>query len=332
MDIPTSMLAARQMNVNGELIILEVPVPVPGAGQVLVKVHCSPVNPSDLSFLQGTYSSRPDYPITPGIEACGTVVASGGGLMARLRMNKRVACTTTNGLGGSWAEYMLTDAQKCIPVSRDISDTNASMLIVNPMTALAFIREAKRMKTPAIIQTAATGALGNLMVQLCKQQRIHLINIVRSQSNIPALHAMGAENILCSGQPDFAKQLGEISEKLGARMAIDCIGGKLTGIIVSALQPHSTLYAYAKLSESDSMYDARILVQKDVCINGFYLSHWIKRQNMITVLWTIRKAKILMANSTVTPQNTVGLDEINEGIAAYRQNMGAGKILIDPRI
>ncbi len=329
MIIPKTMLAARQKTVNGELIIEQIPVPAPGKGQVLVKVHCSPVNPSDLSFLQGTYSSRPDYPVTPGIEACGTVVASGGGILPRLRMNKRVACTSTNGYGGAWAEYMVTDAAKCIPVSHSISDANASMLIVNPMTALAFIREAKRMNTPAIIQTAAAGALGKLMVQLCKQEGITLINIVRSQSNIPSLQSIGADNIICSSLPDFSDQLSAISHQFGARMAIDCIGGKLTGTIVSALEPHSMLFAYAKLSESDSTYDARVLVQKDLCISGFYLSHWVKRQKLVTVLRTIRNAKKLMAGASNTPQQLVSLNDINDGIAAYRQNMGAGKVLID---
>lgn len=327
------MFAARQKSVNGALEIEQIPVPVPGPGQVLVRIHCSPVNPSDLSFLQGTYATRPAYPVTPGIEACGTVVASGGGLLARLRLGKRVACTSISGAGGAWAEYMLTDASKCIPVGRLISDVNASMLVVNPMTALAFIREAKRMRTPAIIQTAAAGALGKLMVQLCRQEGITLINIVRSEGNIPALEALGAEHIVCSSLPGFAETLADISHRVGARMAIDCIGGKLTGTIVAALEPHSTVYAYAKLSESDSSYDARQLVQKDIVISGFYLSHWIKRQNILTVLATISRAKTLMTgNYAVIPQNTVSLRRINEGIAAYRHNMGAGKVIVDLRV
>lgn len=327
------MFAARQKTVNGALEIEEIPVPVPGHDQVLVRIHCSPVNPSDLSFLQGTYATRPEYPVTPGIEACGTVVASGGGLLARMRMGKRVACISIPGAGGAWAEYMITDAAKCIPVSRAISDVNASMLVVNPMTALAFIREAKHLGTPAIIQTAAAGALGKLMVQLCRQEGIALINIVRSEGNIPALEALGAEHIVCSSTPDFVATLTEMSHRLGARMAIDCIGGKITGAIVAALEPHSTVYAYAKLSESDSSYDARQLVQKDVIISGFYLSHWIKRQKIWTVLATINRAKTLMTgNYAVIPQNTVSIRRINEGIAAYRHNMGAGKVIVDPRI
>lgn len=326
------MLAARQKAANGQLEIVQIPVPDPGDGQVLVRIHCSPINPSDLSFLQGTYAVRPEYPVTPGIEACGTVVASGGGLLARMRLGKRVACTCIPGLGGAWAEYMLTDASKCIPVSRSISDTNASMLVVNPMTALAFIREAKRMGTPAIIQTAAAGALGKLMVQLCRLEGIELINIVRSESNIPALEALGAQHIVCSSFSGFEKTLADISHRLGARMAIDCIGGRLTGTIVNALEPHSTVFAYAKLSESDSSYDARQLVQKDIIISGFYLSHWIKRQKIWTLLGTINRAKVLMTgNYAVIPQNSVSLSRINEGIAAYRSNMGAGKVIVDLR-
>ncbi|MFM9026011.1 MAG: alcohol dehydrogenase catalytic domain-containing protein [Planctomycetaceae bacterium] len=59
--------------------VVELPVPVPRRGEILVRVICSPVNPSDVLYCSGTYASPPTLPVVPGFEGCGIVVASGGG-------------------------------------------------------------------------------------------------------------------------------------------------------------------------------------------------------------------------------------------------------------
>src|SRR5260370_16686268 len=71
--------------------VAEMPVPRPGPGQVLVRVHASPVNPSDYFFLRGLYSFKKPLPTVPGFEGSGTVVEAGPGLLPRLPKGKRVA-------------------------------------------------------------------------------------------------------------------------------------------------------------------------------------------------------------------------------------------------
>lgn len=83
---------------GGGFKIEEIPVPQPGPGQVLVKIECAPLNPSDIYFLQGMYEKLNEpgdeklkLPMVCGWEGAGTVVASGGGLMAWRILGKRVA-------------------------------------------------------------------------------------------------------------------------------------------------------------------------------------------------------------------------------------------------
>ena len=78
------------------ITVAEVPVPKPGAGEVLVKVHASPVNPSDLAFLQGLYGFKKPLPAIPGFEGSGTVIESGAGMMARFLKGRRVACAAAD--------------------------------------------------------------------------------------------------------------------------------------------------------------------------------------------------------------------------------------------
>src|SRR5438105_7867402 len=80
---------------SGEnLRLVEKPIPRPGKGEVLVRMHAAAVNPSDLAFLSGLYGGAPrKLPVVPGFEGSGTVVAVGGGLLPRFLRGQRVACT-----------------------------------------------------------------------------------------------------------------------------------------------------------------------------------------------------------------------------------------------
>src|SRR5215471_7737457 len=105
MSLPSTMRAVQLRNYEGKpdsLTVAEVPVPKPGPGQVLVKIFASPVNPSDLMFITGNYGFKKPLPAIPGFEGSGTVVASGGGMMANFMKGRRVACAAAdaNSTGG----------------------------------------------------------------------------------------------------------------------------------------------------------------------------------------------------------------------------------------
>lgn len=88
------------MHSGGVIKVEEIDVPIPGPGQVLIKVECAPINPSDTYFMNGMYESalgnsgtKLVLPMVPGWEGAGTVVANGGGLMGWRLVGKRVAMT-----------------------------------------------------------------------------------------------------------------------------------------------------------------------------------------------------------------------------------------------
>src|SRR6516162_5770066 len=121
--LPATMLAVQLKDYNGKpesLTLAEVPIPRPGPGEVLVKVFASPVNPSDLMFITGNYGFRKALPATPGFEGSGTVVEAGSGMMAKFMKGRRVACAVADArsTAGMWAEYVVTPAQLCVPLSK----------------------------------------------------------------------------------------------------------------------------------------------------------------------------------------------------------------------
>src|SRR5262249_39623562 len=140
------------------LQVREVPEPIPGPGQVLVRMLASPIGPADFLTIRGLYGHRPELPATPGTEGVG-IVESGRGLLGRLRVGSRVA--VINEGGGSWREKVVVPAVRVVPISAQIPDEQAATFFVNPSTA--FILTRLVLKVPAgawLLQTAAGSTLG----------------------------------------------------------------------------------------------------------------------------------------------------------------------------
>ena len=102
-------------------------IPVAASGQVLIKVECGVINPTDTYFLSGQYNGTYEYPLVPGLEGSGLVLESGGGILAWTLVGKRVAFTRQlerSGQftkGGSYAEYCVTNATNCITLEDNVS-------------------------------------------------------------------------------------------------------------------------------------------------------------------------------------------------------------------
>src|SRR5947209_17565206 len=105
------------------LQVRDVPEPVPGRGEVRVRMIASPINPSDLLMIRGEYGRQPPLPATPGFEGVG-IVEEGSGLLAWRVKGKRVA--VLNSAGGNWAEQVVIPARQAVPVPAGLTDEQAA--------------------------------------------------------------------------------------------------------------------------------------------------------------------------------------------------------------
>lgn len=323
------MKAISQEKPGGRLSIIDLPVPEPGPGEVLVKMIYSPINPSDLSFLQGTFSETSNYPVIPGIEGCGRVVESGSGIMSALRKGKRVACTASDNKSGTWAEYMVTSALKTIPLGRNISDEKGAMLLVNPLTAVAFIEIAKKNNHKTIVNNAAASSLGSMLNYLCRENNIILINIVARRSQEDYLKQSGADYVLNSDTVDFENKLADITEKLGCKLFFDAVGGEQAETFLRISPPGSTIVNYAKLSEQNIEYDPRVILQQDKTILGFFLGNYTSGNNLFKNLKNLNRVKKMLAgNMEMKISARYPCKSVNDAVEFYRNNMSAGKVLL----
>jgi len=326
--LPSIMLAVRQHSPDGELVLEKLPVPQPGPGEVLVRMAASPINPSDLALLKGGYLNR-SYPFTPGLEGSGMVVDSGGGVMARMRKGKRVACTPNPVGDGTWAEYMLTSAMRTIPLPASITLEQGAMTVVNPMTAMAFFHMARTGKHPAMVNNAAASSLGKMLIRLSADQKIPLINIVRNPSHVKELKNLGATYVLNSQDKGFETELSTLASELGATLFLDALSGPHTSQLLQAAPPRSTLVAYARLAGDSMKVNSGHLIRKDIKIVGFQLGNWLQTKGILFKLAFIKQVKKQLGNALSSHiRQTYSLEDVEMAIAHSTQNMSTGKVLL----
>jgi NADPH:quinone reductase len=328
-ELPRTMRAVELAEWGGPLRVIDRALPVPGPGEVLVRIAASPINPSDLMFVRGLYGVKKPLPTTPGFEGSGRVVASGGGLQARALVGRRVACSAGDASGGTWAEYMVTAARRCVPLRPRIDDEAGAMLIVNPITAWALLAIARRDKTRAFVQTAAASALGRMLVRMARKHKIASVNVVRRAAQVELLRREGAEHVLDSSAPDFAAQLRERCRALDARVAFDAVAGEMTGTLTAALPGGSRVVVYGALSEAACVVDPSVLIFGGRRVEGFWLSDWFRRARL-TDQARAAVAVQSLAELRSDVRERVDLDGVAGAIARYAGEMSAGKVLVTP--
>lgn len=328
--MPETPKTMRALMLTGRdrLEVQEVAVPRPGPGQMLVRMAASPVNPSDLMTVKGEYGIGAAYPFVPGLEGSGTVVATGGGLMARWMQGKRVALAT--GAGGLWAEYAMVEASRALPLPAGVSLGSGAMSAVNPLTAIALLSIARKGGHGAVVSTGAGGQLGRMIRKRAHQKGVKVINVVRRAEQVATLQAEGARHVLNSSDARFDADLAQLCRELRCRMAFDAVGGDMTGRLAEALGPRSQILVYGALDQAAVTLHPGTMIFKEVTVSGFWLSKWLPRKPLPLMLWHAREATQALAGGFAVSDvaRIVPLDQAGAGIAAYAGAMSAGKTLI----
>ncbi|HEV2948276.1 MAG TPA: zinc-dependent alcohol dehydrogenase family protein [Gemmataceae bacterium] len=312
------------------LQVRDVPAPEPGKGEVRVRMIYSPINPSDLSVVRGEYGRLPPLPATPGFEGVGIVEASGGGLLGKLRLGRRVA--VLNGKGGNWQEQVIVPAKQVVPMPSTISDEQAATFFVNPASALVMTQYILKVPRGAwLLQTAAGSALGRMVIRLGRHFGFRTINVVRRKEQAEELLAVGADAVIYSSQESIEEKVRAITKSVGVHFALDAVGGPTALSVVKSLADRGRLIVYGTLSGEPIPLDSRLLMTDSRCIEGFWLSNWVRRHGPLTLLGLFRRIRKLMAAGVLHSDvaATFPTEQIHAAVREAVKSGRSGKILLN---
>ena len=297
--------------------------------EVWVHVKASPINPSDLAMLVGTYPHKKKYPFVPGLEASGVVVASGGGFMANYFLGKRVACSPSEVGDGAWAEYIKVPASNCIPLSKTLTFEQGATALVNPLTAIILHKKAKA-NGRAYVNTAAAGALGKMLITLAAKQNITTINIVRKPEQVDNVQKIGGKIVIDLSQKDFEERYKNACAENNPQTILDAIGGSFSDILLQNAPEKTTLIAYASLSKENIVIAPQTIIRGGKVIEGFHLGTWLQHQPLHKKVVLTRRAQKLIASGVLHTHiyQKFDLSKMNEAVAGYQENMSLGKWIL----
>jgi NADPH2:quinone reductase len=310
------------------LQVREVPEPVPGRGEVRVRMIACPINPSDLLMVRGQYGRQPPLPATPGFEGVG-IVESGCGLLARRVLGRRVA--VLNSGGGNWKEKVVIPARQAVPVPKELSDEQAATFFVNPATALVLTRCILQVPPTAwMLQTAAGSTLGRMIIRLGQHFGFRTLNVVRRREQAEELLRLGGAAAVATNDEPLVERVAALTGGEGVYYAVDAVGGAIGSEVVRALGRGGRLIVYGTLAGEPLSVDPRTLMVGQKRIEGFWLSEWVRAQKPWTMLWLFRQiGKLMQAGVLVSDiGKSYALTDIHAAVRQASQPGRQGKVLL----
>ncbi|MFG3258476.1 zinc-binding dehydrogenase [Streptomyces sp. NPDC048172] len=256
--------------------------PVPGSGEVLVRMLVRPVHPGDLIGVEGL-PGQPEQPEqqsgarTPGVEGMGVVESAGADVRAP-RPGQRVAVFPAP---GTWSDFVAVPAELAVPVPDGVSDETAALMLVNPLTLRMLYRaveEALSGQTGPVLQTAAGSSVGRLISAAAVRHDLQLINLVRSTSGAEQVRtSYPSQPVIATCDDDWREQVRLHAGERGVRVVLDCVGGAMTQDLAELLADGGTLISYGRLGSGTTPLEALPLMARALTVRGMSILRWTNR-------------------------------------------------------
>jgi NADPH:quinone reductase len=250
------------------LTLVERADPVPGVGEVLIRVSASGVNRPDVLQRMGAYPPPPGASDLPGLEVAGVIVAGDVEAMAAagLSIGQRVCALTP---GGGYAELCVTPAVQCLPIPDGLSDIEAASLPETCFTVWSnvFLRAALQPGETLLIQGGTSG-IGVTAIQMAKAFGAMVIATAGSDAKCQACLDLGADHAINYRTADFAEEARRLTGGRGVDVVLDMVAGDYVAREVSVLAEDGRLVIIAVQGGVKAQFDAGLVLRRRLAITG----------------------------------------------------------------
>ncbi|WP_088184330.1 NAD(P)H-quinone oxidoreductase [Sphingobium sp. Z007] len=197
------------------------PVPVPGDGEVLIRVAAAGVNRPDVLQRQGKYPPPPGVSDIPGLEVAGTIVAAGSGVDSLI--GQKVCALLA---GGGYAEYAVAPAGQCLPLPDEYDLVEAAALPETLFTVWTNLFErAYAVGGDTVLVHGGTSGIGTMAIRLCNLFDVRVIVTCGSDEKCAQAKAWGADEAINYKTKDYVAEVKRITNGAGVQAVLDMVGG-----------------------------------------------------------------------------------------------------------
>lgn len=258
-------IRVHELGGSDKLSIDEIEKPAPKADEILIKVAAAGINYADTMMRAGNYLTKPDLPVVLGYEVAGTIEELGAEV-TKLVVGQRVLATASS---GGYAEYATAKASTVLPLPDELGYGEATALLVQGLTALGLLDDAKSGQT--ILIHAAAGGVGTLLVQLAKHKGLKVIGTASNEQKLQLIADLGADFAINYSEPDWTDEVLKATDDKGVDWLIEMVGGDIVAKNLKVLAKHGTMWIYGSASGEDFKVSVLSLMHKNHSIRGYWL-------------------------------------------------------------
>jgi NADPH:quinone reductase len=301
------------------LQLVDIPVPEPAEGEVLIKVGRAGLNYADTHQRTNSYLAKATLPLVPGSEVAGVREDTG----------ERVVALCGN---GGYAEYATAPGALTFPIPEGVDDATALALLLQGLTAWHLYKTCARVAPgESVVIIAAAGGVGSLAVQLGKPLGAgRVIAVASSQDKRDLPLKLGANISVDAAAEGLAERLVEanLGEKVDA--VFEMAGGRVFDECMEALAPFGRCVAYGIASEEQNTVRTGALMRRSQAVVGFWLMDCIGRPAMIDEALADLFARVAQGELRVVVGGTYALADAAQAQVDLRERRTTGKVLLDP--
>ena len=252
----------------GVLRLGQRPVPVPGAGELLIRVAASGVNRPDVLQRTGNYPVPPGASDIPGLEVAGVVEGGDTAAMkqAGIKLGDRVCALVA---GGGYAEWCVAPVVQCLPVPHGLSDQEAASLPETFFTVWSNVFDRGRLqKGETLLVQGGSSGIGVTAIQLGKAMGATVIVTAGSDEKCAACLALGADHAINYHTEDFVEAVKRITEGAGVDVILDMVAGPYVARELACLAEDGRLVIIAVQGGVKSEINAGQVLRRRLTVTG----------------------------------------------------------------
>ncbi len=303
--------------------------PVPGAGQVLVKIEAVGLNYADTMRRRNNYLENTPVPYVLGGEIAGTIEEIGPEVQ-NLQIGQRVLAIANT---GAYAEYAVLPARQLFPIPDNLGFAEATTIPVQGITAYDVLKESGQLKTgESVLVHAAAGGVGVFSVQLAKIMGAgKVIATASTAAKLELAKSLGADVTINYNEADWAKQVREQTGGKGADVILEMVGGEVFNQNLKCLAPFGRMVVFGAASNQIPSLNPIQLMQRNQTVTGYWLVNTIMRpkvyaERMAELLGWIGEGKVKLV-----VEHSFPLSEAAQAHTALESRQTVGKLVLLPQ-
>jgi len=243
-------------------------VPVPAAGEMLIRVSASGINRPDVLQRKGLYPMPPGISDLPGLEIAGTVAAGDAAALAAagFALGDRVCALVA---GGGYAEYCVAPIAQCLPIPQGLSDIEAAALPETFFTVWQNVFEIARLAPgeTLLVQGGSSG-IGVTAIALAKALGSSVIVTAGTDEKCQACLKLGADHAINYKTQDFVAEVKRLTQGKGVNVVLDMVAGDYIARELQCVAEDGRIAVIATQGGNQSAIDAGLLLRKRIALTG----------------------------------------------------------------